>query len=154
MNEQLAAGAEGRLARLVGPANARRSACTADVLTALVRLGPSCSQAVANEIWPDGCPNQWRRDGRWLRSTHGGPSGDLRAAACWLGRLEKRGLVRSGGDPAGAARYGTWGWRITDAGRALLQPNAQGQPTVPPPLRYGYTSADLERWARIGGDQE
>lgn len=123
MSEQMPGGAEGRLARLVGPTEDRRKACTADVLAALARLGPSRSQAVADAIWPDGCPNQWRRDGRWMRSTHGGPSGDLRAAACWLGRLEKRGLVRSGGDPAGVSRYGTW-WRITAEGMQLLPPNA------------------------------
>lgn len=85
-----------------------------DVLAAIdgSKDGALLAGSVASKLWPGQTFN---------RPHHGGPDGGQRAAAGLLGRMARRGLVTQdwrAGDPR------TY-WRLTQAGRNALCPNAR-----------------------------
>lgn len=82
------------------------------MLDALAALsdGPKLSGDVAAILWP----------GREFKgSANGGPTGGQRAAAGMLGRLKRRGLVRTIYRPGDPRTY----WVITSDGRTFLSSN-------------------------------
>lgn len=84
----------------------------ADILRAVAR--PRSYTSIGNELWPASAV---------YRSTHGGPTGAQRTAACQLGKLRVKGLVEEIVDPD-TLSYNSdrWRylWRLTDAGRRRL----------------------------------